>query len=154
MSKDLKIQEAIDFLGLEFINEMANILRLEDKVASGSLMNSLDYKVEKNNQGYSISIIGEKHFIYVDEGRRPGGKMPPIDKIQRWCSIRGIDKRAAFPIAKSIAINGTKGINFTEKTIQNIQKSRKYNDFEDKVEGWIEDLIDEMIKNTVFKKQN
>jgi hypothetical protein len=43
------------------------------------------------------------HFAAVEFGRRAGAPMPPLARIRQWCEIRGIDPRAAYPIARKIA---------------------------------------------------
>lgn len=51
----------------------------------------------------------------IEEGRRPGRRMPPVGPIELWArSILGVPagkkaRSAAFAIARSIAIHGFKG---------------------------------------------
>lgn len=45
----------------------------------------------------------------VEDGRRPGGKMPPIDVIAGWAARHNIPVEAAFPIARAIQRRGIRG---------------------------------------------
>lgn len=45
----------------------------------------------------------------VEEGRAPGGKMPPLKPIADWARRHGI-AAPPFVIARAIAIKGTKGL--------------------------------------------
>lgn len=84
--------------------------------ASGNLQN-VDFDVEINNGTYSISLILQDYWKYVENGRKPG-KFPNIGKIQEWIQIKPIlprrmangklptEKQLAFMIANSIKENG------------------------------------------------
>lgn len=48
-----------------------------------------------------------KHARFVEAGRRPGGRMPPVDAIRQWARSKGKAK-LAFAIARSIAKKGIK----------------------------------------------
>ena len=61
--------------------------------------------------------------IQADEGRRPGGRRPPIRLIKVWAERHGITSstrgggvnKAAFRIARGMARFGSKGIGFMRK---------------------------------------
>lgn len=83
--------------------------------ASGGLKNSIEHEVTISGPIVELTISAAAHAKYVELGRRPG-KFPPVDAIRRWCETKGIDSRAAFPIARSIAKNGIKPRPFIETT--------------------------------------
>lgn len=99
------------------------------KVASGALLNSLDYRLVDDAK--NIQIIANKYLQYVDKGRRPGS-YPPIQAIKQWASIKGIPQSAVFPIARKIFKFGIKPTNVIQKTVREIETSRtirkKYED--------------------------
>lgn len=78
------------------------------------------FKVAKTESG--VSIYNPLLYASVlEEGRRPGGKMPPLDEITRWVIRKGLvkgrgrgasrDKAAraiAYVIARGIARKGMK----------------------------------------------
>jgi hypothetical protein len=53
------------------------------------------------------------YAIFIDKGRKPNSKLPPVDVISRWIKMKSIivpngftQNSFAFVIAKSIAKNG------------------------------------------------
>lgn len=48
------------------------------------------------------------HAVYVEGGRRPGAKMPPLDPIRAWVLRHGMPASAAWPVARKIARDGIK----------------------------------------------
>lgn len=40
-------------------------------------------------------------------GRAPGSP-PPTEAIRQWCAVKGIDPAAAYPIARTIGLKGTR----------------------------------------------
>lgn len=51
---------------------------------------------------------------YVEFGRPPGGRMPPVDKIEEWAARHGMPG-AGYMIARKIALRGTKGLQMFRK---------------------------------------
>lgn len=154
-----KLEKALEVFGEEYINAIGDILRKEDKVASGDLIKSLDTRVFKTGFGtsYTLKIIAEEYLKYVDEGRRAGSKAPPIQPIKEWARLKGLDEGLAFPIAKSIGEKGIKPTNVIQKAFDKVSKDVNYRRLEDGVEDWIDDLISEKLiglnknKNITFK---
>lgn len=83
-----------------------------DKIATGDLMNNVEYIIEKDSRSVSVSLQLEDYWKYVEEGRPPG--YPPIDAIREWIRVKPIvpderngripdEKQLAFLIARSIA---------------------------------------------------
>lgn len=107
--------------GDDVISSMRDILISENKVASGKLINSLRYVITFNGQDLDIDFEMEDYGQYVDKGRFPG-KQPPISSIKKWLSIRGIQQKYAFPIAKKIGTYGIKATPFFESTIEKKQQ--------------------------------
>lgn len=76
--------------------------------ASGDSANSLRAKSDTD----SGQIYGSGYFRYQEQGRRPGA-FPPLQSIQDWIVIKGIQpdgisiESLAFLIARKIAKNGT-----------------------------------------------
>ncbi len=135
-----KVKIALEKLGEDYIFDLTQRLLRYDKKASGNLINSLDYEVLeatteiidqaakftiKTQTG--LKITSEYYLKYVDEGRKKGGKMPPVSAIQPWVRSRGIkfrDKKGryitnlqtSFIISKSIQKKGIKPTNVIEET--------------------------------------
>lgn len=105
--------ELLKRFGEDWIKTLTKYLVQNGKRASGRLISSLDYKIEKQANEIKVIIEGEDYLKFVDQGvdgvftsygspYRFTTKMPPVSKIEQWCVIKGIPQSAAFPIAKNI----------------------------------------------------
>jgi len=107
--------------------EMKSIIELNGSIATGRLLNDLSVQFEKENDGYRLGISYPFYGKFIDKGRGPSTRMPPLDAIKEWTRIKGIPEEAAFPIAMKIKNEGfytlgsnpekqdrtSRGINFT-----------------------------------------
>jgi hypothetical protein len=158
MSKN-KLEIALEVFGKEYIEEMGDILKKKDKIATRELIESIDTKILKTGFGtsYTLKIIAAKHLKYVDEGRRAGGKAPPIAPIKEWARVKGLPEGLAFPIAKKIGEEGIKPTHVIKKALDKVTTNISYRKLEDGVGDWIDDLISEKLlglssnKNITFK---
>lgn len=94
---------------------------------SGNLADTAKINVNVNNNVYTIGINMEDYFQYAENGRGPG-KMPPIENIKKWISVKPVlptpmkngklptENQLAFLIARKIGKEGTKGNHLFEKT--------------------------------------
>ena len=112
---------------MEFGQRLRNLyqdkLILDDKFATGELLNNVEYDVQRGNQSITVVLELEDYWKYVEEGRKPG-KYPPYDSttktfpdIAKWISFKPIipderdgripdEKQLAFLIARKIANEG------------------------------------------------
>lgn len=93
-------------------------IEVSPKADTGQLQNSIH------------SVIGllkgevkptAKHAIFVEDGRRPGSKMPPFgdrSSLGSWARRKGIEP---FVVARSIARKGIKPFPFMDKTYKTIK---------------------------------
>jgi hypothetical protein len=51
----------------------------------------------------------------VENGRRPGARMPPPQALRNWLRHHGLPESMAFVVARSIARKGTKGAHMFAK---------------------------------------
>ena len=63
--------------------------------------------------GFGGSAAG--YAIWVHEGRRPGGKMPPREPIEAWARRHGIPEEAVFNIQRAIAAHGIAPTKYLER---------------------------------------
>jgi hypothetical protein len=118
--------------GKDYVKIMVGLLRGNrpyPKVASGSLVNSINYRLQDTANGVNLILLADDYLKYVDRGRKPG-TYPPIQAIQKWVAIKGIPKQAAWAIRQNIFKFGIKPTNVIRKT-QNIMDitrnaNRKY----------------------------
>ncbi len=143
-----RLEEALQIFGEEYIEEMAAILRKQDKIASGDLIRSLDTRVLKTGFGtsYTLKILAEEYLKYVESGRKPNSKAPPIEPIKKWTRDKGIPEALAYPIAKSIGIKGIKPVDVIEKAFDTVTRSIEYRRLEEGAADWVDDLISDRLK--------
>ena len=155
MPKSEKLKEAIELFGKEIVEIAADLIKNEPKVNTGLLMKSLDSRAIETAFGtsYTLLIEAEDYFIYVDQGRKPNSKPPPIAPIKEWCEQKGIDVNLAYPIAKSIGKKGIPATNISERMLKKALANAEYRKFEDGVSDWVDDLITKNFKG-LSKKGN
>lgn len=100
------IKNILSTYGQKIVTDIALQLRLQRSVASGKLIQSLAFNVTDVIGEISLIIEGDETFKFIDKGRKPNSRMPNISKLQKWVLLKGIQKKAVYPIAKSIAKKG------------------------------------------------
>ena len=92
-----------------------NLVRAH-KIAVGTLMNSITYTI--NIQTGAVEFYYETYGEYVESGRKPGARMPPLGPILQWAKVKGMkgrdkktgrfitDKSLAWAIATAIKRDG------------------------------------------------
>lgn len=115
--------------GKDYVKIMVAVLKGNKpypKVASGSLINSINYKLQDTAQGINLILVANDYLKYVDQGRRPG-TYPPIQAIKKWVAIKGIPKEAAWAIRTNIYKFGIKPTNVIRRTQRLFETSRNAN---------------------------
>lgn len=138
----MNLVEIFDEIGADLKKEMIRNLIAEDKKATGTLIRSIDYKLivieaQRLVRELKIELVAADYLQWVDKGRKPGSKMPPPNKLDKWIVARKIaprDKKGRFisrkslqfAIARAIQKNGIKPTNVIEKSITaTLNKNRK-----------------------------
>lgn len=144
------LYDVLERYSTEFVNELQMKLLENNSNASGTLVNSLHYIIEKGETSISVSIGLEDYWKYVENGRG-AGKFPPIDKIREWIRVKPVIpevmngklptvEQLAFLISRKIALEGTEGTHFFTETQNDIN-----NRFMQAIElAVVEDLKTEM----------
>jgi hypothetical protein len=151
MAKSVQIIPDSDLkkFGDVYVKLLTVFLKKEYKYATGSLINSIDYRLQRTAEDINIVIIANDYLKYVNDGRKPGS-YPPIQAISKWASVKGISQDAVFPIARSIFKFGIKPTNVIQKTIKEIQTSPTLNK---RLEKTLVDNIEKVVKQE-FDKNN
>lgn len=88
------------------------------KNASHNLWDSVSFEVNAEEGRYQVVLELASYWKYVEYGRKPGGRFPPIPAIEKWIRVKPVVPRPdrngrvpsvpqlAFLIARSIAENG------------------------------------------------
>lgn len=61
-----------------------------DKDQPGSLIQSIDVLIQEKGSTISFELSMEDYWKWVDAGRKPGAKMPPIKDLLDFIKVRGI----------------------------------------------------------------
>lgn len=123
------LEKVLEEYGRELRNKYQDNLINSDRLASGELLNSVEYIIEKDNISISISLQLAEYWKYVEWDTKP--HWPPVDKIKEWIRVKPIlpDDRfgklptpdqLAFLIGRKISEEGTKGSNDLHNAIDEI----------------------------------
>lgn len=107
---------------------MESNVGINPKTGSNTLINSQIYKtlsVRATNDGDLIfDIILNDYLVYIENGRRKGAKMPPIEPIVRWARSKGIptDNSTIYLIRRAISRDGIKARPFMAHVLEEIDR--------------------------------
>lgn len=142
------VQAVMEEMAIAIRNEYQDNLIRNDRIASGELLNNIEYEITRGDYTYSIYIKMKDYWYYVENGRK-AGKRPPIDSILKWVQIKSILPRPnskgklptplqlAFAIATKIGKEGTKGTHDLRKATDSI-----WDTFEEKLYEAIDKDLD------------
>jgi hypothetical protein len=149
---DDEMYAALNEYGKDVIKYLGEQLIKMDKVASGKLLRSLDYKLRKVVDQVVIEIISEDYLSglnSVDEGTKPGNF--PVTKtnimaIKQWCMDKDVPPVFAGAITQKIFQRGIPATNIIDKTIKHIESDYKLGDIlelglSEAVEAKIDDFL-------------
>jgi len=71
--------------------------------ASGRWGKELESVVKGTSFGYSGLIKGADYSKYIEFGRPPSSKLPPVNKIEQWIEEKGISIPAKYKTVNSFA---------------------------------------------------
>ncbi|MCM1503391.1 MAG: hypothetical protein NC115_12125 [Bacteroidales bacterium] len=103
-----------------------------NRLASGELLNSVEFKVTENGNTFTVFLTLEDYWEYVEYDTKP--HWPPLSKILEWIKIKPViprpDKNGRIPSPKSLAFligrkisrKGTKGSHDLEKTLKSLNR--------------------------------
>ena len=103
---------------------------------NGKLYKTLDYSISNEGITWVVTIHLEDYWKYIEDGRRPGAKMPPVEAIKKWIEYKKIlprpiqlksgktvlpsTQQLAFVIARSIGKNGIKARPIARETVDQL----------------------------------
>jgi hypothetical protein len=153
---NIKLRKSLEELGADVVAEVVSKLLEANKDSTGDLIRSISYQILETSNGLLLNILASDYFKYVDQGRRPGGKQPPPDKILGWVRTKGISfgrnsidfkpEQIAFLIGRSIQRKGIKPTNIKQKVIDDILNKKEYI-----IQSGVKLDIQNYIKKEIFK---
>lgn len=124
--------KVLEDYGVKLRNLYQDKLIVGNKIATGDLLNTCEYLIEKDNMCIQLSLQLEDYWKWVENGRS-AGKFPPIDKIREWIRIKPIipyegkdgrlptEKQLAFLISRKIAEQGIEAGNQLRDSISELK---------------------------------
>lgn len=142
------VQAVMEEMAIAIRNEYQDNLIRNDRIASGDLLNNIEYEITRGDFTYTIYVKMKDYWYYVENGRK-AGKMPPIDNILRWIRVKPVlprpnaegklptPQQLAFLIARKIGEEGTEGTQDLRKATDTI-----WDTFEDRLYEAIDADVD------------
>lgn len=150
------LSRVLEEYAIEVRNLYQDILITEDKIASGELLNNVEYIIEKDDRQIEVSLKLEDYWKYVEYGREPG-KFPPPDKIMEWIKVKPVlprqkngklptPQQLSFLIGRKISEEEIEATNALQHTIREINYQ-----FEERIEQAIIADVGNML-DTIFSE--
>lgn len=144
------LERVLNEFGQEFVNAVADEIIKAEGIASGEMLNTLDFEVVKENGSYVVYLDHTDYFQYFDKGTAP--HWPPREPIEKWINDKGLPtsdstgwgdlptvRELAFLISRKISENGTEARDVFEKAYMTVVP--KYE------EKWNEALAQDIMDN-------
>lgn len=121
----------------DYLAEVESVYKgkLEDRKATGNLINSISTKYVLNGNEVICTIELEHYYYWVEHGRKPTskGKHCPIEPIITWVKAKGIipqerngklptETQLAYAIRTKIDREGYEGGNYLQATLDEVNK--------------------------------
>jgi len=135
--------------------------RIVKRVATGELSKSLSYKIA---QGRVLKFTSAKQGYWVEYGRKPSAKFPPLEAMRQWVRVKRIKPRdkngrfirmteanlnsIAYLAARKVKEKGYKGIRFYNTAIQR-ELAKPNNDLQDATRIMVRDELARRLKITI-----
>lgn len=119
----LSPKEVLQEYTQRFIEALQHSLQEEDRVVSAKLWQSIDATVSVYGQKVVMNITMEDYWKYVENGRKAGGKLPPVNAMLKHIADRG---ERWNPVAQRISKfrKNKKGLEVARKKSLNMDKAR------------------------------
>ena len=142
------VQAVMEEMAIAIRHEYQDNLIRNDRIASGDLLNNIEYEITRGDFTYTIYVKMKDYWYYVENGRK-AGKWPPIDNILNWIKIKPVlprpnaegklptPQQLAFLIARKIGEEGTEGTQDLRKATDTI-----WDTFEDRLYEAIDEDVD------------
>lgn len=142
------VQAVMEEMAIAIRNEYQDNLIRNDRIASGDLLNNIEYEITRGDFTYTIYVKMKDYWYYVENGRK-AGKWPPIQNILDWIKIKPVlprpnaegklptPQQLAFLIARKIGEEGTQGTQDLRKATDTI-----WDTFEDRLYEAIDEDVD------------
>jgi len=153
-----RITQALTKYGDTIVELMKDFLVRNKRVATGKLVNEMKSYVEEEDDKAFLYVDVANYGKYVDSGRKPNSKWPPVKSIRDWIKVKGIkpnkpkmtQEQLAFVMARSIGIRGVPAVPFLDIWDNHYEELEEI--IEDAAAEDLEDAINDFVKE--FNKNN
>lgn len=149
----------LDEYGQAIRNEYQDNLIRSNRIASGGLLNSVEFEVLQNGNSFKVNLLLSEYWKYLEEGTKP--HYPPISALLKWIEVKPILPRPmdngklptplqlAFAIRNKIGNEGTEGTGDLQKasrTINEIYREKIIDAFTLDVQNTMDGYVIEFFK--------
>lgn len=143
-----KTYKVLQEYAIELRNSLQDSYINDDRIASGELLNSVEYRIEKEETTISVFLDLASWWKFIEWDTKP--HFPPPEAMLKYVRVKPVipregrngklptEQQLAYLIGRKISEVGTKGTNNLENTVKNINS--KYNEL-------IESAITEDVSN-------
>lgn len=94
---------------------------INSKTGDNTLIDSNLYKsIDTKSDFDTAQILINSYYVYVESGRRAGGKMPPYQAIAEWADrkLHTSDNKVIWAVMKAIQRDGIRPRPFTDEAME------------------------------------
>lgn len=150
------LREVLERYAVELRNEYQDNLIRSDRVASGDLLNTVEYEVKDKNGTYTVSLRLQDYWKWVESGRPPtqkGGNGDLRTAILEWIKIKPVlpkpdnngklptPQQLAYLISRKIHKEGYEGTQDLRKATESVWDRFVYEIYEAIDKDWDSALI-------------
>lgn len=130
-----RVRDTLEEYAKAVRNEYQDNLIRSDRIASGELLNSVEYHIEQNGMEYEVKLELKEYWKYVEYDTSP--HFPPMNKILEWIQVKPVlprpnengdipaPKQLAYLIGRKIAEVGTEGSHDLQDALDKINEEYK-----------------------------
>lgn len=159
MAKDTLVRfdnllKALEDYAIAVRNEYQDNLIRSDRIASGELLNNIEFEVLQNGAAFKVNLLLAPYWKYLEEGTKP--HFPPVSALLKWIEVKPVlprpdkngklptPKQLAFLIGRKISQEGTAGTQDLQHATQRINEEHRQKiidafrqDVQNKMDGYI-----------------
>ena len=114
----------------EVLSKYKAVLKEKDAVASGKLINRVNYQIKEGDHTFEVSLKLQDYWKYLEYGTKP--HWPPVNKILEWIKVKPViprplsngklptQQQLAFLIGRKISIFGTEAKHMLRDTLDSL----------------------------------
>lgn len=98
------VSDILSKYGDQIVTQIREQLQAKNHIATGNLYNSVQFQVVVDGNIVELQVLANDYFKWVDQGRGPNKKPPPLQAIIDWIAVKGIKHRSSLGSAKGLPL--------------------------------------------------